>query len=176
MNKVTYISHSGYMIETRNAVFIFDYYKGTLPEFSKEKDLYIFASHTHFDHFKKKIFQITKEGTPIQFILSDDINKSVVKSKEAAMVMANQITFMGPNEVQTIGDCQVRTLRSTDEGVAFLIHTTDLCIYHGGDLNWWHWNQENDIFNEMMKRKFQYEINKLADETIDFAFLPLDSR
>ena len=29
--KITYINHSGFLIETRDCYYIFDYYKGELP-------------------------------------------------------------------------------------------------------------------------------------------------
>ncbi len=36
---------------------------------------------------------------------------------------------------------EIRTLRSTDEGVAFVVHYAGKTIYHAGDLNWWHWKK-----------------------------------
>ena len=39
---------------------------------------------------------------------------------------------------------EIRTLRSTDEGVAFVVHYAGKTIYHAGDLNWWHWEGEPD--------------------------------
>ena len=35
--KVTYINHSGFLIETRDCYYIFDYYKGELSNLDKEK-------------------------------------------------------------------------------------------------------------------------------------------
>ena len=35
--KITYINHSGFLIETRDCYYIFDYYKGELPHLDKEK-------------------------------------------------------------------------------------------------------------------------------------------
>ena len=35
--KITYIDHSGFCVECENVVFIFDYYKGELPEFDRKK-------------------------------------------------------------------------------------------------------------------------------------------
>ena len=49
--KVTYISHSGFLIETKNCLFLFDYYEGKIPPLSQEKPLFIFVSHWHSDHF-----------------------------------------------------------------------------------------------------------------------------
>ena len=39
--KITYINHSGFLIETRDCYYIFDYYKGELPYLDKEKEVII---------------------------------------------------------------------------------------------------------------------------------------
>ena len=36
--KITYINHSGFLVETRDCYYIFDYYKGELPNLDKEKE------------------------------------------------------------------------------------------------------------------------------------------
>ncbi len=71
---------------------------------------------------------------------------------------------------------KIRTLRSTDEGVAFFVRLKEMTIFHAGDLNWWHWEDESETYNEMMRRNYQYEIGKIEGEKIDVAFLPLDLR
>ncbi|MFR5583627.1 MAG: hypothetical protein ACLTLQ_07175 [[Clostridium] scindens] len=71
---------------------------------------------------------------------------------------------------------KIRTLRSTDEGVAFFVRFKEMTIFNAGDLNWWHWEDESEAYNEMMRRNYQYEIGKIEGERIDAAFLPLDLR
>ena len=41
--KITYINHSGFLVETRDCYYIFDYYKGELPNLDKEKEVIVFA-------------------------------------------------------------------------------------------------------------------------------------
>ena len=48
---------------------------------------------------------------------------------------------------------KIRTLRSTDEGVAFFVRFKEMTIFHAGDLNWWHWEDESEAYNEMMRRE-----------------------
>ena len=45
-----------------------------------------------------------------------------------------------------------------------------------GDLNWWHWEEETESYNEQMRQDYQREIDKLKDIVIDIAFVPLDPR
>jgi L-ascorbate metabolism protein UlaG (beta-lactamase superfamily) len=54
--EITYLGHSGFLVETSDAYFLFDYIRGELPAFSKEKRLYVFASHAHHDHWDSAIF------------------------------------------------------------------------------------------------------------------------
>ena len=60
--------------------------------------------------------------------------------------------------------------------MAYLLHCGDRTIYHAGDLNWWHWEEESEVFNKMIRRTYQSEINKLQQEKIDIAFVPVDPR
>ena len=165
--RITYLEHSGYAAEEDDRVFVFDFYKGTLPELSGRKRVYVFASHVHCDHFTKKIFEWEKWHPDIHYILSDDIKARGPEGK---------CTYIGPSRAVQFDGIEIRTLRSTDEGVAFLVKLGDKQIYHGGDLNWWHWEEESKAYNEMMRRKYQHEIGKIKGEPIDAAFLPLDPR
>ena len=71
--KVTYLEHSGFAAEYKEYVLIFDWYRGSLPEFDQQKKIYVFASHSHYDHFNKKIFgsNIQMFGTSFQQILQE---------------------------------------------------------------------------------------------------------
>lgn len=43
--KITYLDHSGFAVEYKKYVLIFDWYKGKLPEFDSEKFMYFPAIH-----------------------------------------------------------------------------------------------------------------------------------
>ena len=74
--KITYINHSGFLIETRDCYYIFDYYKGELPHLDKEKEVIVFCSHFHEDHFNPQIFGILEDmGMTYQAVLANDIRK-----------------------------------------------------------------------------------------------------
>lgn len=167
MMKTVYLSHSGFYVEMKETVFLFDYYKGNLPDSGKR--LYVFVSHAHHDHFNKKIFELRKKYSDITYILSSDI-KDKCESAEQDCI------YVKPNETLKINELQVRTLRSTDAGVAFLVYFANKIIYHAGDLNWWHWEGESREYNTEMRRFYQSEINKLQGMKIDAAFVPVDPR
>ena len=175
MVKVTYINHSGFLVELEEAYLLFDYYKGTIPEFDPKKKVFVFASHGHHDHFNHNVFNLLRRENEIHFILSDDIEVEGFK----------EVTLIGPNMKVTVGDCQITTLKSTDLGVAFLVtyispgsdmNGKEFKVYHAGDLNWWHWNGESEEYNRKMKEDYQKEIEQLKGEEIDLAFVTLDPR
>lgn len=166
MMKITYLDHSGFLLEMEDACFLFDYYKGELTKFNPSKKLFVFVSHVHYDHYRKSIFSLRKQIPQTVYILSDDIQTEETE----------HVYKMGPNQSLEVDGCRIRTLRSTDEGVAFLLTYQGKTIYHAGDLNWWHWEEEGEAYNTMMRRDYQREIHKLYDEKIDVAFVPVDPR
>ena len=166
MIKVTYLDHSGFLVELEDAYFLFDYYKGRLPQIDLEKKMVVLVSHAHHDHYRKDIFNLRKHFREIRYVLSSDIEIKAEKD----------IVQMQPNEKKEVMGAEIRTLRSTDEGVAFVVHYAGKTIYHAGDLNWWHWEEEDDAYNRMMRGDYQKEIETLTGEKIDLAFVVLDPR
>ena len=39
--EITYIGHSGFLVETDACYFVFDYYKGTLPPMKTDKPVFV---------------------------------------------------------------------------------------------------------------------------------------
>ena len=61
--KVTYIGHSGFLVETSGCSLLFDYYQGEIPRLRQDKPLFVFVSHRHSDHFNPEIFSIKGPDT-----------------------------------------------------------------------------------------------------------------
>lgn len=167
--RVTYIGHSGFSVELESHILLFDYYEGTMPEFDPAKNLLVFASHSHPDHFNREILKLADVYPDVEYIFPKDIRIAKKEQRESEH-------FMRKRDEITVGDTKVKSLRSTDEGVAFLVRCEDRIIYHAGDLNWWHWEEEDDAYNRMMRGDYQKEIETLAGEKIDLAFVVLDPR
>ncbi len=187
--RITYLYHSGYMVESPEATYVFDYYRGELPEIRKEKPFYVFVSHKHGDHFNFDIFQWSK-CYDVQYILSADIGKKYkkkyfIEKKGIDRELYESFLFLEANQVWEDSWIRVRTIDSTDIGVAFLVKNKldDRLIYHAGDLNWWTWEGENDEEYQKMTGKFKGCIAQLKQcvydedkKQIEIAFLPLDPR
>ena len=167
--KVTYIGHSGFSVELESHILLFDYYEGTMPEFDPAKKLLVFASHSHPDHFNREILKLEEMYPDVEYIFPKDIG---IAKKEQRI----SEHFMRKRDEITVGDTKVRSLRSTDEGVAFLIKCEDRTIYHAGDLNWWHWEEEGTEYNQQMKEDYQNALRSMEGEHVDVAFVPVDPR
>jgi L-ascorbate metabolism protein UlaG (beta-lactamase superfamily) len=181
--KITYIGHSGFLMEWKNCYWLFDYYTGELPAMNPEKKLIVFASHKHGDHFNPVILRLAEQYPRVEYVLSNDIRvvKSNIDKYGVGDELLNRILSVKPNKEyelsDTLGDTiLLTTLKSTDCGVAFILEYQGYTIYHAGDLNHWVWKEETKQSNNDMTAKFNLEIEKLRDRSIDIAFAPLDPR
>ncbi|HIT67040.1 MAG TPA: MBL fold metallo-hydrolase [Candidatus Merdisoma merdipullorum] len=169
--KITYIAHSGFLAELEHTILLFDYYQGEVPELPGDKKLYVFASHRHPDHFNPEIFQLAKDREQVWYVLSHDIWKSRVPEEWKARTV-----HLKPGTEWEHEGVGVQTLRSTDEGVAFLVQAEGKTLYHAGDLNDWRWEGEPENWNRQMEEKFHRYIEPLRGKHMDAAFVPLDPR
>ncbi|KGK86247.1 hydrolase [Desulfosporosinus sp. HMP52] len=167
--RIKYLYHSGFLVETNTNLLIFDYYQGSVDSLLKEspnKNIFIFSSHSHPDHFNPIILEWHKFRPDIQYIFSNDIN---VPQKNI------NVNFIAPYQTLEIGNLSIKAYNSTDLGVAFLVQDEEMRYFHAGDLNWWYWI---DTPEEMIKaeKNFKEEIQKIKGEAIDVAFFPVDPR
>lgn len=134
--QLTYIFHSGFAVETHDAILVFDCWLDparVIPELlAKQKPMYVFASHFHEDHFSKKIFAWRQRRENITFILSKDIMKHRRAQQEEADVW---LAKGGIWENETL---KVTATGSNDSGVSWIVETEGKTIFHAGDLNNWY--------------------------------------
>lgn len=174
---ITYIYHSGFLVETDECYYLFDYYKGALPALKPDKPILVFASHNHQDHYNPDVFRLLKEQgmEEITAVLAKDIPSKRYPAAGIKCIRAKT------HQTYELGcHTTVKTLLSTDAGVAFLVQCPEGTIYHAGDLNDWVWEGEPEQYNKQMTGSFRHEIDVLRDmltgETVDVAFIPLDPR
>jgi L-ascorbate metabolism protein UlaG (beta-lactamase superfamily) len=178
--KVVYIYNSGFYVELEKTILIFDYASGELPAIPRNKSVYVFISHVHSDHYSPDAMRLGARLEDIHFVLSDDLlakgsirffmNHVIDRRTRAA------ITWVKPDSTYSIGGIRVKTLTSTDAGVAFLVSVENRNIYHAGDLNMWVWPADDEQMNLKARNAFIKQISKLKDVPIDCAFLTLDPR
>ena len=208
--KITYIKHSCFAVEfaeeygdykenhgasddsCKHVVFLFDYYQGDIPAFPEDSAVYVFVSHKHADHYSQKIFQLADRYENIVFFLAKEIrmNEKYMERCNIPLKARNKIAYAHANKDYDLVSIKVKTYKSTDSGVAFLVSFDDKKIYHAGDLNWWKAERTKGIHipepeleklkdaEIRMERNFKKEVALLASDSsgIDIAFLPLDGR
>ena len=175
--RAVFLAHSGFLVELDTVCLLFDWWKGELPVLP-DKPLYCFASHRHPDHFDPHIFTLDDGSRDVTFVLSHDIHLTEKHRQtwNLSAQTAEKCVSVRPDADYPLPGITVETLRSTDEGVAFLVTAEGKTLYHAGDLNWWHWAGEDPAWNEKMERDFKQYIEPLRGRAIDLAMVPLDPR
>lgn len=180
--KLTYIYHSGFAIEGDGFTIIIDYYKDSSDQkdkgivheelIKKSGKFYVLSTHSHADHFNKEILQWQKYRNDIIYIFSKDIYDNQKASDDAGIYM---------NKLDTYKDdtLSIQAFGSTDLGVSYLIRIKDTVIFHAGDLNNWHWNEEStkeEIYEA--EAFYQRELDLLANNVkhLDLVMFPIDIR
>lgn len=197
--KVTFIAHSAFLVEWDKFYTLFDYtfepeYTAALPQLSQDKPLLVFASHSHEDHFDAKIFTLLERYPDARFFVSRDTRLTERKRKwlNISDEAFARTTVLRPDSIlltEVAGEeLRIRAIKSTDIGNAYLLCCEGKMVYHGGDLNWWHWESEGEAFCGNMAVAYRAAMDKLAaavrDEAIDndlapeiaAAMAPLDPR
>ena len=185
--EIYHLFHSGTAVRVKNKLFIFDYFKdqprkekalasslekGIIREesFKNINEAYVFVSHSHHDHYNKVIFEWEKYCDNANYILAAEVEP------EAELKNKNNLYLMEKNEELKLGDVEISSYGSTDEGVSFLVELEDLTIFHAGDLNWWKWKKFSVKVQAREEREYKREVDKLTGKIIDIAFVPVDPR
>ena len=78
---ITYINHSGFLLETEKSYILFDYYKNEIPTMDNNKSIYIFSSHSHDDHFNPKVLELSDKYSDITYIFFQRIYRKRISLK-----------------------------------------------------------------------------------------------
>lgn len=180
--KIYYIYHSCFIVETESSFLIFDYFKNKndsnqdfdfqellIKIIKSHKDLYVFASHNHQDHYNTKILNWIKEKENTHYILSSDIK---------LYTSINNLYIARQGDEFTINNLKIQIFGSTDQGISFLVNVDNYNIFHAGDLNWWKWMDDTDEEEKEMEDAFKTIIKDIVkvNTAIDIAFFPVDKR
>jgi len=163
---VRYLGHAGWQIRTREHVLVFDYVPpsgdpapddGILtPAALAGRPLIVFISHSHADHFDRRVFRLRDQVPDIVFVLGWDesgAGEGVVRPEDG--------------EWTDVAGARVLALHHEFDGIPegfFLVRSGGLTLYHSGDHGTW-----SDPPGETFRRN----IDRLAGEAgrVDLAFL-----
>lgn len=189
---IYYIYHSAFAIELEKNILIFDFYKIPREKIQKEEEffekfvkrsdkrVFVFSTHSHYDHFNKKILDWQALNKDITYILSDDI-ENVEKKENIYFAHEGENFEIFEEKTEKFekekNKMKVHTFGSTDLGSSFYVNIENINIFHAGDLHFWHWEDDTELEEKEMKENYisiLKQIQKL--EKIDIAFTPVDSR
>ena len=168
---IDYLGGSGFLVVMGETAMLFDASEHgadarILPsreELAPYKRLYVFVSHRHEDHFSEQIYDLCGENAV--YIVGFDVPQP------------HRGVRMNPGDKRGFGPIEVTAFGSTDEGVSFLVEYAGTTIFHAGDLNLWHWRDENPISEIEAAEKLFYEcVDPIPTSAIDVAFFPVDPR
>jgi L-ascorbate metabolism protein UlaG (beta-lactamase superfamily) len=173
--KITYIFNSGFLLEFKDFDILIDFYIDTEDGLitkeiiRREKPLYVFVSHSHGDHFNEAVLDFKNKRPFVKYIFSWDIKDEI----DFDAVYLEKGDEFGDENIH------VRAFGSTDEGISFYIEAEDKKIFHAGDLNNWHWEEECDKEESQgYERAFEEELSYICEriQELDILFFPVDPR
>lgn len=179
MNKITYLDHSGFMIETPDVLMVFDYYRDPAHKVTKtlqhnpELPVVFFVSHRHKDHFSHDIWNLGQSHKRL-YIVSNDVVGSDVHSDMP-------VNWMSPGDSleDQLGGLNVKAYGTTGHGCSFVVTTKDnKTIFHAGELG------EPISHNDSaprdiakFKEKFTVAVNRIAaaQPSVDVAMMSVNT-
>lgn len=179
---LTYIFHSGFSIEFDKYSIIIDYFRDSNEDgksgfvhnylLKKSLPLYVLSTHSHHDHFNSEVLQWKKEKKDITYIFSSDILENNLAKESDAIYIQKLGIYQDAN-------LRMKAFGSTDLGISFYIEADSKKIFHAGDLNNWHWDEESTPKEiKVAEDYFQRELNLITNEIkhLNIAIFPLDPR
>lgn len=196
-----YLGHSCFLLEFKELIMLFDWAQDELPSIRSDKTLIVFISHTHSDHFNRKVFDLVKTNPDVIFILgydysSDNFNNYIdnlpkdINERLAVIDGGKAVRFHTIN-------LKVTAINSTDIGVAFIIEYAGRTLFHAGDLFLMQTKSKKDYmdwYNEAIRKnpsahiwtydewkkecmsQFVSYTEPLKGRTFDYGMIPLDPR
>jgi ankyrin repeat protein/L-ascorbate metabolism protein UlaG (beta-lactamase superfamily) len=174
--KVIYCGHSGWAVQTEKHLLIFDYWdrnkadhpglaNGSIcPYEIKDKNVIVFVSHDHSDHYDTSIYKWAGVVQNISYVYG-------FKPEEAWINKENgyhgpDYVYINDNQSKQVDNITITTLKSNDSGQGFLVAADGITIYHPGD---------HALFTAEDEPGFKKEVDFIAGQApqVDIAFLPV---
>ena len=185
--RLTYVHHNSFVLECAGRALLFDLPSPEhLPAGARQvmeraisgRDLFVFASHGHADHFDPDTPNLVSSAASAAFIYADDIPDMYEEATPPGALVVE------PDERYSFHGLDIRTFLSNDLGVAFFVALPTpeglLRVWHGGDLACWDWPeaapQERTFTREFFGASLDRLEQALDGQTLHVAFQDTDQR
>ena len=174
---ITFFHQSTFTVAIERTLLIFSYRETDLPQLEEayrlsEKDfmgfqnIVVFVPRNSLVHHDPVIYT-WKQSFPITYVISEDARKD-------APNRAN-VRVIDKGGALSVAGVQVKAYGSTDAGISLMVKACGIRIFHAGDLNLWHWREENTLRDIARAEAVFYEkVAKIPKDGVDISFFPLD--
>ncbi|NLC33586.1 MAG: hypothetical protein GX781_09875 [Clostridiales bacterium] len=171
---VSFFYQSGFTVAVGKTLLIFSYWEEHIKQgyrlndqdFRGFNNIVVFVPRASAEHHDPVIYKWS-EAFPISYVLTSEL-KDVVPKK------AN-IRFIHQGESLKIAKVQIKAFESTDAGISLLVKAAGVHIFHAGDLNLWHWREENTLHEiTRAEDEFYRVISTIKEDRIDICMFPVD--
>jgi hypothetical protein len=175
--QVCYLYQSAFTVALNKTLLVFSYRESNLPQLAEsqrlsDKDflgfnnILVFVPNASAEHHDPAIYE-WKRSFPITYIMPAEAAKAAPKSANV------RVCREGDNF--SVGQCEITAYGSTDTGLSFLAKAEGIRVFHAGDLNLWHWREENSL-REIAKAEasFYKKVERIPKNGMDICMFPLD--
>ncbi len=175
---VTYFYQSAFTVSLKKTLMVFSYRQTGLSQLAEEQQLgekdfqgfnniLVFVPNNSLTHHDHEVIYKWKSSFPITYILSQDAKKNAPEMPS--------IRYCKEGDSFSIAQANISVFGSTDAGVSFMVEAEDVCVFHAGDLNLWHWREENTLREiARAEESFYDKVAAIPKDRVDICFFPLD--
>ena len=171
---VTFFYQSGFTAAVGKTLLIFSYWQEHVPQELRlnDKDLrgfnniIVFVPRASIEHNDPAVWQISR-GFPITYVAAGEAGPSVKDQTGVRLVRQG--------ESLKVSNVQITAYGSTDAGVSFMVKVSGIHIFHAGDLNLWHWREQNTLREiTRSEEEFYRVVSSINEDRIDICMFPVD--
>jgi len=162
--KITFLKHSGILVENDTHQIFFDVISDIAALIDEHKKIIFCISHSHADHFVKS--KITFDHLDVAYVFSEDVPADDTQN----------VYVLAPLKKVTVDGIVFKAYASSDLGNAYTIFFDNKTLFFAGDLNWWHWENNDFETNKKEEILFKSIVETIEEKRFDVAFIPVDPR
>ncbi|NDV27323.1 MBL fold metallo-hydrolase [Desulfovibrio sp. JC010] len=178
--RLVHIFHNCFVLEAGDTSYVFDIpaerfrskkVLAALQEAVAGRNVVVFFSHSHTDHFAPDYREVCSAANSLQAVISDDIEEM-----HPDLDFGNAL-IVEPDEKYELNGLSIETLMSNDLGVAFLFRTVEgLKVYNGGDLACWDWETASQPELDFTRSFFREAVARVKGYGPHVVFSNVDRR
>lgn len=174
---ITFFHQSTFTVAIERTLLIFSYRETDLPQLEEayrlsEKDfmgfqnIVVFVPRNSLVHHDPVIYT-WKQSFPITYVISEDARKDAPNRPNVRVI--------DKGGALSVAGVQVKAYGSTDAGISLMVKACGIRIFHAGDLNLWHWREENTLREIAQAEELFYQVvSEIPKDPIDICMFPVD--